>query len=134
MPAENRAAEKMMPIAVVDDDESVREATANLLRSSGYDADVFASAEEFLKSRHAFARPCLILDVHLPEMDGLKLQSRLENRVPIVFITAYFDARTRSRALRAGAIAFLHKPYSEEELLGTIREAVRPKHNDDRTS
>jgi len=134
MHAENRAAGKTVPIAVVDDDESGRDATANLLRSSGYDAEVFASAEEFLESQHAFARPCLILDVHLPEMDGLELQSRLENRLPIVFITAHFDARTRSRALRAGAIAFLHKPYSEEELLGIIREVVRLKHNDDRSS
>ena len=134
MHAETRTAGKIVPIAVVDDDESVREATANLLRSSGYDAEVFASAAEFLESRQTLARPCLILDVHLPEMDGLELQSRLDNRVPIVFITAYTDARTRSRALQAGAIAFLHKPYSEEELLGAIHEAVRLKHNDDRSS
>lgn len=133
MHAENRAAGRNMPIAVVDDDESVREATANLLRSSGYDAEVFASAEEFLESRHVFAT-CIVLDVHLPEMDGLELQSRLENRVPIVFITADPDARARSQALRAGAIAFLHKPYREDDLLGAVREAVGPKDRNDQSS
>lgn len=125
MHAENGAAGKNMAIAVVDDDESVREATANLLRSSGYAADVFASAEEFLEARDIYARPCLVLDVQLPEMDGLELQTILRKRVPIIFISAHLDARTRARALHAGAVAFLHKPYGEAELLGAIREAVR---------
>jgi FixJ family two-component response regulator len=111
-------------ICVVDDDQSVCEATASFLKSCGFTAEVFSSAEQFLNSPHLKETKCLILDVQMPGMSGLELQRHLiaqTRRIPTIFITAHEDQNTRNEAMRAGAFAFLAKPFSEEALLGAIR-------------
>jgi len=114
-------------IAVVDDDELIRDALQGLLKEAGFAARAFASAEEFLESgdQHKFA--CLIADIRMPGMSGLDLQARLnadQIRVPIIFITAHGDERMRMRALRLGAVEFLAKPFDHEVLLDTVRAAL----------
>ena len=115
-------------ICVVEDDESVRRALRRLMRAVELPVEVVASAEEFLQAGVQAAAACLILDLHLPGLSGLELQERLraEGRaVPIVFITAYGDPRVRERALQAGALAFLEKPFAEQSLLDAVERAVR---------
>jgi len=101
-------------ISIVDDDDLTRAAMENLVKSLGFSARTFASAESFLESAASVAETrCLILDVQMPEMSGIDLQDHLSQRgigIPIIFITAYPDEATKSRALNAGAICFLHKP------------------------
>jgi FixJ family two-component response regulator len=114
-------------IAVVDDDESVRRATTLLIESFGLRATAFASAESFLESGQQHISSCLLLDVRLPKMNGLQLQSELAAAgcgIPVIFITAYGDKESRGRAMRAGAVAFLAKPFSDEQLLHTVRSAL----------
>ena len=114
-------------ISIVDDDESIREAIQSLLRSVGFRAETFASAEQFLQSDQIENTACLILDVRMPGMSGLELQRRLiatQCRIPIVFVTAHGDEEARSRALQEGAVEFLLKPFSEEALLNTIQAAL----------
>ena len=114
-------------IAVVDDDEAIREAIQSLLRSVGLRAAVFASAEDFLQNGQRQATACLILDVRMPRMSGLELQRQLataNSPMPIIFITAHGDAETRARALREGAVAFLDKPFSDEVLLQAVQAAL----------
>jgi FixJ family two-component response regulator len=114
-------------ISIVDDDESVREATTSLLKSNGFRAEVFSSAEDFLASRYLDETKCLILDVQMPGMNGLELQRRLasENRsIPIIFISAHDNQEVRKQATRSGAIDFLPKPFSEDALLRAIRAAL----------
>jgi FixJ family two-component response regulator len=116
-------------IAVVDNDYSVRESLQGLIRSVGFAAEVFASAEEFLKSDHLHDTHCLILDVRMPGMNGLELQRHLAAshcEIPVIFITAHGDAAARSQALKDGAVEYLFKPFSEDALLNAIRaSAVR---------
>jgi FixJ family two-component response regulator len=110
-------------ISIVDDDESVRGALKSLMDSMGYRAEVFASGEAFLKSPYVAQTHCLIADVRMPGMTGLELQERLNasgSPVPIVFISAHDDGEARAQGLRAGAIDFLKKPFSEDSLLGAI--------------
>jgi FixJ family two-component response regulator len=118
-------------VSIVDDDESVREAISSLLRSVGFHAQVFASAEEFLNSGYQHNAECLILDVSMPGMSGLQLQEQLacaKCDIPIIFITAHVsDTRARARALQSGAIDFLIKPFSEEALLNDVYTALRSK-------
>jgi FixJ family two-component response regulator len=114
-------------ISLVDDDQSVRLATMDLLDSAGLACEAFDSAEAYLQSGKAKLTSCLILDVSMPGMNGLELQQRLAEAglsIPIVFITAFPTEESRARAVRAGAFAFLAKPYADEELLGCIREAL----------
>ena len=114
-------------IAVVDDDASVRSATVDLLASVGFACEAFEAAEEYLRSEAANRTACLILDVRMPGLNGLELQRLLAEQgrtVPIIFITSYPNERVRRRAIRGGAICYLPKPYSEEELLGCIRLAL----------
>ena len=114
-------------ISIVDDDESVREAIESLMKSVGYIAKVFSSAGEFLKSEYLNDTACLILDLQMPGISGLELQSRLAAsrcRVPIIFISAHSDAEARARALEAGAIGFLQKPFSEDALLDAIKSSL----------
>src|SRR5262249_43891369 len=114
-------------IVIVDDDDALRTSLDNLLRSVGFRAQGFASAEAFLHANQAPETACLILDVRLPGMNGLELQRQLGAahwRIPIIFVTAYADDDVRTRALAAGAIAFLYKPCREEELLNAIETAV----------
>jgi FixJ family two-component response regulator len=114
-------------IFVVDDDESVREALASLLRSAGLRVQTFASAKQFLESNLPDVPSCLVLDVRMPGLSGLDLQKRLteiNTRIPIVFITAHGDVPTSVRAMKAGAVEFLTKPFRDEDLLSAIQEAL----------
>jgi FixJ family two-component response regulator len=115
-------------ISIVDDDESVREATNALVRSLGYAAATFASAEEFLSSDRVHATSCVIADVQMPGLSGIDLQQRLLDQglqVPILFVTAYPDERTRQRALDAGAVDYLSKPLCDEQLVSCLDVALR---------
>jgi FixJ family two-component response regulator len=117
-------------VSVVDDDESVREALRGLLKSAGFRADVFASAEEFLSSGRLGATGCLIVDVRMPGMSGVELQGQLiasNPALPIIFISADGDDEVRARALQRGAIDFLHKPFSDEALLDAVDRASGTK-------
>ena len=114
-------------ISIVDDDESVRDATKGLVRSLGYVAATFASGEEFLNSDRVNDTSCLISDVQMPGLDGLELQSRLTamgRRIPIIFVTAFPREQVRARALKAGAAGFLSKPYSDESLIVCLDRAL----------
>ena len=116
-------------VSVVDDDESVRESLAGLIRSVGLAVKVFESAEEFLGSDLVAGTDCLILDVRMPGMDGLELQRRLKSRqpdLPVIFITAHgSEEEVRQRALAAGALDYLLKPLSEEEVLSAVDRALK---------
>ena len=118
-------------IAVVDDDISVRESLESLIRSVGMEVRVFASAEEFLNSTNGPKADCLILDVRLPGMSGFELQRYLlarNCRVPVVFMTAHgYDERARSEASSDWTIAYLTKPFSEDELLDAVHAASKWK-------
>jgi FixJ family two-component response regulator len=114
-------------IFVVDDDASVRDAISNLLESVGLHGETFASADEFLRAPRPEAPSCLILDVKLPGRNGLEVQEELEAigiRIPIVFITAHGDVPMTSRAMKAGAVDFLAKPFQKKDLLDAVREAL----------
>jgi FixJ family two-component response regulator len=114
-------------ISIVDDDVSVREATKGWVRSLGYSAAAFASAEEFLQSGKVNDTECVITDVQMPGLSGIELQSHLisqGNRTPIIFVTAFPEERTRTRALEAGAIGFLTKPFNEGRLIEYIEAAL----------
>jgi FixJ family two-component response regulator len=115
-------------ISIVDDDESIREATKGLVRSLGYQAAVFASAEEFLQSGSLGDTACLITDVQMPGVSGIELQRRLVaqgNLVPTIFITAFPEEAGRRTAFAAGAVGFLDKPFSEESLVHCLETALR---------
>jgi FixJ family two-component response regulator len=115
-------------ISIVDDDESVREATKGLIRSLGYSAATFASAEEYLRSERVRDTSCLITDVQMPGMSGVDLQHRLiaeGHRTPIIFVTAFPEERLRTRALEAGAFGFLNKPFDDECLIKCLDKALK---------
>ena len=117
-------------ISVVDDDDSLRNSLNNLIRSVGFRAQGFSSAEAFLNSSELHDTACLILDVRMPGMSGLDLQRQLvtaNSRIPIVFITSHGDDDARARALEAGAVDFLYKPFREEALLKAINSALNHK-------
>jgi FixJ family two-component response regulator len=114
-------------ISVVDDDESIRRTTTFLIESFGFRAAAFESAENFLKSGQLHETSCLIVDVQMPGMNGLELQSELAAAgydIPIVFVTAYDNKVSRQQAMQAGAVAFLAKPFGDEQLLQTVRLAL----------
>jgi FixJ family two-component response regulator len=115
-------------VMIVDDDDSIRRAVRRLMKSFGFAVETFASAEEFLGSDRLEKTSCLILDVHMPGMDGLQLQERLvasNHAIPIIFITAFTDERARAQALNAGAVGYLAKPFGDEELLNCIHAALK---------
>src|SRR5262245_42870840 len=119
---------ELVLVAVVDDDELMRDALLGLLKEAGLTARAFASGEEFLVSVAQHLSSCLIADIRMSGMSGLDLQARLnaeQIRIPIVFITAHGDERTRMQALRAGAAGFLAKPFDDEALLRTVRAALQ---------
>lgn len=114
-------------ISVVDDDESVRESLPDLIRSFGFDASAFSSAEEYLASDALERTDCLLLDIAMPGMTGPELQRELALRghvIPIVFITALLDEAGRARLLRHGAVDCLFKPFGDETLLAAVRSAL----------
>ena len=114
-------------VAVVDDDESVRESLPDLLGEFGFRSQVFSSAEEFLASDSISQMRCLILDIAMPGMTGFDLQQRLQvhsRNIPVVFITAQKDEQVRKRALERGAVAFLLKPFSDTALLKALNAAL----------
>jgi FixJ family two-component response regulator len=118
-------------VAIVDDDVSVRQSARRLIRSLGYRAEAFGSAEEFLDSGQATKTACLILDVRMPRIDGLELQRRLAgSAIPIVFITARASEEEERRALQAGAVAFLRKPVDKEALLRVLSAFSKSSHSD----
>ena len=118
---------KVPLISIVDDDLSVVEAMVCLIQSVGYKAKGFRSAEDFLKSSQLLNTACLILDVLMPSMGGFELQRRLADgnyRIPIIFITSFDSDDVRIRALQAGAVGFLCKPFSQEALFQAVRSAL----------
>jgi FixJ family two-component response regulator len=118
----------VLPIVfVVDDDISVRESLESLVRGEGWQPETFASAQAFLDRPRALAPSCLVLDVSLPGLNGLDLQHRIAVErpdMPIIFITGYGDVPMTVRAMKAGAIEFLTKPFNDEVLLNAIRAAI----------
>jgi len=114
-------------VCVIDDESSVRESVRNLLRSSGFKVQALASAQEFFTSWPSEALSCLVLDVQLPGISGLDLRQELCSRgaqIPIIFMTGYDDIPTSVRAMKAGAIEFLTKPFREEDLLSAVNQAI----------
>ena len=118
-------------IAIVDDDESVCRALSRLVRSLGMETKEFASGREFvdrIETTPSFQPDCVVLDVQMPGMNGLEVQERLASRgsrLPVIFITAYDEPGVRDRALAAGAVAFLHKPFNDELFITTLRQALQ---------
>ncbi|ABF42729.1 response regulator receiver protein [Candidatus Koribacter versatilis Ellin345] len=114
-------------VVIVDDDELIRGSLAGLMKAAGLPALTFASADEFLISGEAERTACLISDIRMPGMSGLELQAKLNEthrEIPIIFITAHGDEKFRLRALRAGAVEFLTKPFDDEALLDSVRAAL----------
>ena len=121
------ARESSPVIAIVDDDPSVREGLHSLIRSAGWRAEMFASAQDFLARHATEALSCLVLDLQLPGLSGLDLQKRMAEvalQIPIVFLTGHGDIPASVQAMKAGAIEFLTKPVDEEDLLRAIQEAI----------
>src|SRR5712692_4643356 len=114
-------------VFVVDDDASVRDAVKRLIASVGLRVETFGSAHEFLNHKHPQAPGCLVLDVRLPDLGGLEFQRALAEaniHIPIIFITGHADVPMTVRAMKAGAVEFLTKPFRGQELLGAIQEAI----------
>jgi FixJ family two-component response regulator len=114
-------------ITIVDDDESVREATMSLLRASGFKAEAFSCADDFLKSERLLHTDCLVSDVQMPGMSGLELHEHLVrsgNDIPTILITAYPDEAARIRAKKDGVVCYLAKPFNENQLLDCIASAI----------
>jgi FixJ family two-component response regulator len=119
--------EKPNAVAIVDDDELIRNALHGLMKAAGFRSVAFASGEEFLNSNELNCVACLIADIRMPGMSGLELQSELKkdhHRIPIIFITAQGDEKMRMQALRAGAVKFLTKPLDRGVLLDSVRTAL----------
>ncbi len=114
-------------VFVVDDDDAIREALSCLIRSARLQVETFASAREFLCRKRPEGPACLVLDVRLPDLSGLDLQKELasvKTHLPIIFITGHGDIPMSVRAMKAGAVEFLTKPFRDEELLGAIEQAI----------
>jgi len=114
-------------VFVVDDDASIREALRNLLRAVGLKVETFASAHDFLSSARTDLPSCLVLDVRLPGFSGLDLQGKLleaNSTIPIIFVTAHGDIQMSVRAMKAGAVEFLTKPFRDQDLLDAVQQAI----------
>ena len=119
--------EKIPMISIIDDDVSVREATRGLVRSLGYEASEFQSAEDFLHSDEVDATDCIITDINMSGLSGLDLQERLQadgRSTPVILITAFPQEHHRTRAMRAGAIGFFGKPFDDEALIDCLEKAI----------
>ena len=131
MPNNSPIPEEERLVAIVDDDPSVRQSARRLIRTLGYRAEAFGSAEEFLDSGKTKKTACLILDVRMPRMDGLELQRRMAgSAIPIVFITGRASEEEERRALRAGAVAFLRKPVDKQALLRVLGAVLETSESD----
>ena len=111
-------------ISIIDDDDSVREAVENLIRSLGYDTETFASAEDYLNRGSVSETQCLMTDVHMPGMTGIELQKRLihaGHRIPVIFMSGFSEEAVRAEAMQNGAIGFLSKPIRVEDLFLCLR-------------
>lgn len=117
-------------VFVVDDDVSVRESLELLIRRAGWQPETFASAQEFLSRQRELVPSCLVLDVYLPDLNGLDLQKVVADRteMPIIFITGYGDVPMTVRAMKAGAVEFLTKPFGDDALLNAIQNALDRSH------
>ena len=114
-------------ISIIDDDESMRGALKSLVASLGLKAHAFASAEQFLQSPRLDDTACLITDLQMPGLNGIELQSLLlaqGRHIPIIFVTAFAEEPMRTRALKAGALGFLSKPFESQTLAGLIEKAI----------
>jgi FixJ family two-component response regulator len=123
----------MKVISIIDDDCIVRGAIADLLQSVGYEVTSFGSAEEFLGSGNLTEASCVITDLNMPSIDGLELQSRLAAQgysIPLIFVTAFPEEKFRKRAMHAGAVGFLSKPFVEDALINCLERALNgsPRH------
>jgi len=119
---------KIPVVSIIDDDEDVREATEALLQTFGYDTVTFASAEDYLRSGYTGVASCLISDIHMSGMSGIALQDHLiadGHRIPIILMTGVFDEKTRARALKAGAVGFLRKPFDAKDLMACLEKALK---------
>src|SRR6478672_9002339 len=128
MSAESPLPKSKAIVFVVDDDLSVREGLERLLHAAGWEVETFPSAQEFLAHRKEDIPSCLVLDVQLPGLSGLDLQKRIieaNREIPIVFITGHGDVPTSVRAMKAGAVEFLIKPFSDCDLLDAIQQAIK---------
>jgi FixJ family two-component response regulator len=127
-PTEKTSGQSAGPIVfVVDDDASIREALSSLIRSVDLNVETFSSAREFLQHQRPDAPACLVLDVRLPGLSGLDLQHELvtaKRGIPIIFITGHGDIPMSVRAMKAGAVEFLTKPFRDQELLDAIQQAI----------
>jgi two-component system response regulator FixJ len=129
----NETLAKIGIIAIVDDDEALREALGSVMKAAGFEIDTFATAEAFLDSDNRGNTACLILDVRLPGMSGIELQRRLadaSSRIPIIFVTAHGDASVRDLVMKAGAAGFLNKPVRSDVLLKAIYAALSQSRTD----
>lgn len=125
---QERGAGEHPVVAVVDDDESVRESLPDLIREFGFAAHAFSSAEQFLASDIVSQTKCLVLDIAMPGMSGLDLQRQLKGRetaIPVIFITAQKEETLRTRAFEQGAAGFLPKPFSDTSLLEALKAALQ---------
>ncbi len=123
----NSQSTKIAIIAIVEDDDPLRDALESILRAAGFLVDKFSSAESFLESADRQKTSCLVLDIRLPGMSGIELQQRVReanSALPIIFVTAHGDASIRDTVMRAGAAGFLTKPVRSETLLASIRTAM----------
>ena len=119
---------KVPMIAIVDDDECMRDAIQSLVQSLGHNVSTFPSADEYLKSEQVRDTSCLITDVQMPGLNGLDLQDRLIARghcIPIIFLTGYPDDSVRARAMKAGAVGFFSKPFQQDHFIGCIDKALK---------
>lgn len=126
-PGPTAAVKKQPTVYVVDDDPAIREATDSLIRSAGLSVETFASAQDFLHCKPGDASGCVVLDVGLPGLSGLDLQRELIQaniHIPVIFVTGNGDIPTSVRAMKAGAVEFLTKPYRDDDLLGAIQQAI----------
>jgi FixJ family two-component response regulator len=115
-------------VAIVDDDESIRATTKDLLESAGFSAAAFARAASFLKSKRLSQVSCLIADMRMPNMTGLELHQHLvasKRAIPTILMTAYPDQRTQAQAMKANVVCYLIKPFAADELLACVRRAVQ---------
>ena len=126
-PRAQRSRKRSKLIAIIDDDDAIQDSLRDLMEAAGLTARCFGSAREFLESDLRTRAACLIVDIRMPKMSGLQLQARLKEEecdIPIIFVTAYGDARLRIQAMREGAVEFLSKPFDHQLLLKTVRAAL----------